>query len=291
MSSAPALLHFQPDPFVKDGWLGTPEFPAYRANNVVARLDDEPQVDPEHLYFHLLLLDASGQLQDNHSGPCLALARQQSLPERIRFVRVVAELVRFAPCEDRGLSAIGQALTLVREAGVDRGCLVVAAQVLDNVCSEEAVVASLVQLLKLSLGEDDARRVISGVAGSLARRSEIDATLAPRGAAAARISRAKAISMRRCSTSCAPWASRMRAATCGSSLAASWCRCPRCSACESDGCRVQLRAAATAPDDLRDPINLVLAGIGFDCSSSCAIVTRASDSRFPPTSARHGACA
>ncbi|MEJ8821581.1 hypothetical protein WKW80_05970 [Variovorax humicola] len=163
---------------MKDGWLGTPEFPGYRANNVVARLDDEPQVDPKHLYFHLLLLDASGQLQDNHSGPCLALARQQSLPERIRFVRVVAELVRFAPCEDRGLSAIGQALTLVREAGVDRGCLVVAAQVLDNVCSEEAVVASLVQLLKLSLGEEDARRVISGVAGSLARRSDIDATLA-----------------------------------------------------------------------------------------------------------------
>ncbi|MEJ8852599.1 hypothetical protein, partial [Variovorax rhizosphaerae] len=81
------------DPLATDGWIGTPEFPGYRANNVVVRLDHEPQVDPEHLYFHLLLLDANGQLQDNHSGPCLALARHQSLPERIRFVRVVAELV------------------------------------------------------------------------------------------------------------------------------------------------------------------------------------------------------
>ena len=97
---------------------------------LVARLLVDPQVDRDHLYFHLLVLDANSQLQDNHSGPCLALERQQSLPERIRFVRVVAELDRFFPNKDRGLSAIGQALTLVREAGVDRGCLLVAAQVL-----------------------------------------------------------------------------------------------------------------------------------------------------------------
>ncbi|RZL93837.1 MAG: hypothetical protein EOP82_06410 [Variovorax sp.] len=176
MTNESTLPHVPHDPLLTDAWLGTPEFPGYRANNVVARLEDHPQVDRDHLYFHLLLLDANSQLQDNHSGPCLALERQQSLPERIRFVRVVAELVRFSPNEDRGLSAIGQALTLVREAGVDRGCLLVAAQVLDNACSEEAVIASLSQLLKLSMGMHDARRAIFDVAAGLARRSDFDAT-------------------------------------------------------------------------------------------------------------------
>ena len=89
------LPHVPPDPLLTDTWLGTPEYPGYRANNVVARLENHPQVDRDHLYFHLLLLDVNSQLQDNHSGPCLALARQQSLPERIRFVRVVAELAPF----------------------------------------------------------------------------------------------------------------------------------------------------------------------------------------------------
>jgi len=61
------------NPFPLDGWLGTRELPGYRAGNVVAKLADLPQVDPDHLYFDLLLLDAKGQLRDNHSGPCHAL--------------------------------------------------------------------------------------------------------------------------------------------------------------------------------------------------------------------------
>ena len=77
----PPALHRSPT----DGWLGTRELPGYRAGNVVAKLDDLPQVDPDHLYFDLLLLDAGGQLQDNHSGPCHAVARRQSLDERSRF--------------------------------------------------------------------------------------------------------------------------------------------------------------------------------------------------------------
>jgi hypothetical protein len=43
---------------------------------------------------------------------------------------VVAELVRHAPSEDRGLSAIGQALTYIRSGGVDSDSLILAAQLL-----------------------------------------------------------------------------------------------------------------------------------------------------------------
>src|SRR4030095_5672233 len=175
MHNEPTLPHGPSDAWLTDGWLGTPGCPGYRANNVVARLDDQPEVDPEHLYFHLLLLDANGQLQDNHSGPCYALSRQQSLQERSRFVRVVAELVRNAPSEERVLWAIGQALNLVRDRGVALDCLVVAAQVLDDACSEDAVVASLIQLLELSLGVNDAPRVLFAVVADMARSADLDA--------------------------------------------------------------------------------------------------------------------
>ncbi|MDM0050451.1 hypothetical protein [Variovorax sp. J22R115] len=47
---------------------------------------------------------------------------------------------------------------------------------LDNACSEEAVIASLIQLLKLSMSMHDARRAIFDVAAGLARRSDFDAT-------------------------------------------------------------------------------------------------------------------
>jgi hypothetical protein len=167
-----------------DGWLGSPELPGYRAGNVVARLDDLPRVDPEHLYFDLLLLDAGGQLQDNHSGPCYALTRQQSLDERSRFVRVVAELLRHAPSENRGLAAIGQALRFIRERGVEIDRLVLAAQMLDDACSEGAVVASLVHLLELSLGADEARREMCEVVIELARSRPGLASLDPEAARA-----------------------------------------------------------------------------------------------------------
>ena len=154
-----------------DGWLGAREFPGYRAGNVVARLDDLPEVYPDHLYFHLVLLDSTGQFQDNHSGPCYALARRESTDVRSRFVRVVAELVRHAPSEDRGLTAIGRALTLIRERGVETEALRLAAQLLDDACSEAAVVASLVDLLELTLGPDEALRSMAEVVGGLARDS------------------------------------------------------------------------------------------------------------------------
>jgi len=156
-----------------DGWVGPPELPGYRAGNVVARLADLPSVYPDHLYFHLLLLDAGGRLQDDHSGPCYALARRQSADERSRFVRVVAELVRHSPSEDRGLSALGQALSVVRQFGVDNDRLILAAQLLDDVSSERAVVLSLIQMLELSLGADEAPNVMGDVVAGLAHRSAL----------------------------------------------------------------------------------------------------------------------
>jgi hypothetical protein len=163
-----------------DGWLGTRELPGYRAGNIVARLADLPQIDPQHLYFDLLLLDADGQLRDNHSGPCFVLMRERSsddrsLDERSRFVRVVAELVRHAPSQDRGLAAIGQALTFIRERGIESERVLLAAQLLDDACSEHAVEASLSHLLELSLGADEAPRTMCDVVVKLARESANDA--------------------------------------------------------------------------------------------------------------------
>lgn len=168
-----AALHRPTSPAQRwptDGWLGTPELPGYRAGNVVARLADLPEVDAEHLYFNLLLLDGHGELQDHHSGPCPSLARGRTVEERSRFVRVVAELLRHAPSEDRGLTALGQALSFIRERGVEADRLLLAAQLLDDVSTEDAVAASLCQLLALSLGEDEAARVLAELIAPLAQR-------------------------------------------------------------------------------------------------------------------------
>ncbi len=171
MRNHPALRATAPHRSPTDGWLGTLELPGYRAGNVVAKLDDLPAVDPHHLYFDLLLLDARGRIRDHHSGPCRALVRQHPLDDRSRYVRVVAELVRHAPDDERGLSAIGQALSFIRERGVDTDRLVVAADLLDHACSEQAVTASLQQILELSLGEEEARRTMREVVADLARTS------------------------------------------------------------------------------------------------------------------------
>ena len=155
----------------EDGWLGTPDLPGYRAGNVVAKLNDLPDVDAQHLYFDLLLLDADGQFRDNHSGPCLALAKSRSIHDRSRFVRVVAELVRHVSMDGRGLAGIGQALTLIRERGIENAGLVLAAQLIDKGCEEDVVVASLTRLLELSMGSDEAPRAMSEVVSHLARES------------------------------------------------------------------------------------------------------------------------
>jgi len=157
-----------------DGWVGTLEFPGFRAGNVVARLGDLPAVDDRHLYFDLLLLDGGGRTRDNHSGPCRALARTQSVEERSRFVRLVAELVRHAPDPTGGLEAAHPALTLVRERGVATGALSAAAQLLDEAASERAVIESLADMLEMVLGEDEACHTLAGVVAGLARRRGIE---------------------------------------------------------------------------------------------------------------------
>jgi len=171
MRNEPTLLPAPPRRPPTDGWLGTRELPGYRAGNIVAKLDDLPGVDPDHLYFDLLLLDAVGQPQDIDCGACHALARQQPLDERSRFVRVVAELVRHAASHEDGLTAMGQALHYIRERGVDPDRLVTAAQLLDKACSEPAVTASLSHMLELSLGEEEARCAMCDVVAGLARAS------------------------------------------------------------------------------------------------------------------------
>jgi hypothetical protein len=139
-----------------DGWLGTPQLPAYRLGQVVVRLADLPEVDAEHLYFHLLWMGDGGTVLDDHSGPCEALPRSSSIEQRAHFVRVVCELVRHAPAHDQGLAAMGQALTHIRRFGVDGERLMLAAQLLDAAASEAAVVASLADLLTQALGSDAA---------------------------------------------------------------------------------------------------------------------------------------
>lgn len=174
LAAGPQPLHLP-----TDGWLGTRELPGYRAGNVVARLSDLPLVDPEHLYFNLLLLDDDGQLQDLHCGPCQSVNRRLTIDDRSRYVRVVAELVRHAPSDDRGLSAIGQALSFVRERGIQGDRLQLAAQLLDDASSEAAVAANLVHMLSLSLGADEARREIDIVVAELERGATAEAPPAP----------------------------------------------------------------------------------------------------------------
>jgi hypothetical protein len=154
-----------------DGWLGTRELPGYRAGSVVVKLDDLPEVDPAHLYFDLLLLDGGGRPQQTHSGPCPALARTESLDQRSRFVRVVAEVVRHTPGDDRGLSAIAPALDFMRTSGIAPERLATAVQLLDNASSESAVVSSLKEVLALSLGEEEAHRALSDIVSTLVRAS------------------------------------------------------------------------------------------------------------------------
>jgi hypothetical protein len=164
---APGPWHAAPAE-ADDGWIGTRELPGYRAGPVVVRLSDLPGIDAEHLYFDLLLLDASGRTEETHSGPCPGLRRDQPLDHRSRFVRVVAELLRHAPDPQRGLAGLGSALTFIRENGVDGPQLVAAAQRIDAACSEAALVASLCHVLRLSFGEQDASVSLGAVLSKLA---------------------------------------------------------------------------------------------------------------------------
>ena len=154
-----------------DGWLGTEHLPGYRAGAVVVKLDDLPGVDPDHLYVDVMLLGGDGACLDHHSGTCAAL-NHGSLPgDRLRFVRVVAELVRHVALDTRGRAPIGPALRLIRERGVEAAGLAIAAQLIDKFCDEDVIVASLMQALELSLGSDEAPRRMRHVVTRLARES------------------------------------------------------------------------------------------------------------------------
>jgi hypothetical protein len=151
-----------------DGWIGTRELPGYRAGRVIAKLENLPGVDAQHFYFDLLLLDARGRTQDTHSGACRAMTHEHTLDDRSRFVRVVAELLRHAPDAARGLAPLDAALSFIREHGIGAARLRVAAQLLDAAASDNAVVASLADMLALSLGPDEAHDVLCDVLRDLA---------------------------------------------------------------------------------------------------------------------------
>jgi len=161
-------------PSSSDGWIGTQELPGYRAGNIVAKLDELPGVGADHLYFDLLLLDAFGRTEDNHSGLCYAMGHAPSLEQRSRFVLLVAELLRHASDEPLGLVPLGRVLMFIREHGIGGGKLGAAAQLLDDACSARTVTASLARLLTLSLGEEDAHLAMCGVVDKLAIANGFD---------------------------------------------------------------------------------------------------------------------
>lgn len=152
---------------LSDGWIGTKELPGYRAGAVVVKLDRLPGVDADHLYLDVLLLDASGRTQDNHSGPCPALGREPSLDERSAFVRIVAELLRPALDDAPAVATLGQALNFLREQGVAPARLMSAAQLLDAASSETGVARSLRGVLVASLGEEEACAALRGALAKL----------------------------------------------------------------------------------------------------------------------------
>lgn len=160
-----------------DGWLGTPEFPGYRAGRIVARLSSLPAIAPRQLYLDVLLLDATGRTCDAVSGVCACLPLEASIDERSRFVCVTAELLRHAGTEDCRFSAIFPALALLRELGVDRAALMSAAKLLDVACGEAALVESLADMLELSLGEDEARHTLAELLARLVRNRVISEPL------------------------------------------------------------------------------------------------------------------
>jgi hypothetical protein len=80
---------------------------------------------------------------------------------------MVAELARHAAGHDHSLLAVGPALSVLCEHGVDSDSLVRAAQLLDEVSSESAVVASLCTVLDRLLGDEEARRVAAELLGAV----------------------------------------------------------------------------------------------------------------------------
>lgn len=161
----------------EDGWLGTRELPGYRAGTVIVKLADLPGLADDHLYLDVLRIGDSGRIEDNFSGPCPAMRRDQPLDARSRFVRVVAELLRHAPDARRGLAGLGTAIALLRDNGIEGPQLAIAAQQLDALCSEDALAASLTHMLVLSLGEDEASATLAALLGQLLPNTRCDGAL------------------------------------------------------------------------------------------------------------------
>ena len=158
-----------------DGWMGTPQFPGYRAGSVIVRLSYLPQVAQQQLYLDVLLLDRNGRTCEALSGACSSLGIAASPDARSRFVCLIAELLRHAGDDERRFGAIAPAVAQLRELGVERAPLMAAAKVLDVACSEACVIDSLADMLEHSLGEDDAQRTAAEILDRLVRTRVIHA--------------------------------------------------------------------------------------------------------------------
>jgi hypothetical protein len=128
-----------------DGWLGTEHLPAYRAGAVVVRLDELPDVDPDHLYVDVMLLDDDGAFSTITPGRVPHWDGLAARPTACASSASSPSWSATSSLDTRGLAPIGQALRLIRERGVEAAGLAIAAQLIDKFCDEDVVVASLMQ--------------------------------------------------------------------------------------------------------------------------------------------------
>lgn len=160
-----------------DGWLGTPDFPGYRAGRIVVRLYAPAPVAPGLLYGEALLLDAQGKTCDALRGACACLPLSATIEARSRFVCMSAELLRHAADDVLRFDAMAQVAAQLREQGVGRAPLMAAARLLDVVSSEESVIESLADMLVSSFGEDEARPALDDIVARLIRTRHVNQEL------------------------------------------------------------------------------------------------------------------
>lgn len=164
-------------PSYLDGWLGTPDFPGYRAGRIVVRLSPPTRVAPGLLYGEAHLLDAQGKTCDAVRGACACLPLSATIEARSRFVCVSAELLCHAADDGLRFGAIAQVVAQLRDQGVGRAPLMAAARLLDVASSEESVIESLADMLVSSFGEDEARPALDDIVARLVRTRHVNQEL------------------------------------------------------------------------------------------------------------------
>ena len=164
-------------PSYLDGWLGTPDFPGYRAGRIVVRLSAPTLLAPGLLQGEALLLDAQGKTCDALRGACACLPLSAAIEARSSFVCISAELLYHAADDVSRFGTIAQVVAQLRDQGVGRAPLMAAARLLDVVGSEDAVIESLADMLVRSFGEDEARPALDDIVARLIRTRHVNPEL------------------------------------------------------------------------------------------------------------------